>query len=285
MADLPIYLAGTNVTLAIPLVDTGGKEISPISVSYRLLDQYGAELSPQALLSEYVPGAKDARVSVPASLNALPADGASRDIRSIELTCTTDCFTTVISKDYIIELSDPLVIGVNSFQGYAQSQLTALEIPKIAGWALSSQDDRVAALIEARVKIVRLNFSFLNSNVNFGQDQLNFVPEGEYQSRYAMANGMFIFNGNLDLLSAQQYKVLPERFKKALRKAQVAEADHILKDGNDTISRRIEGLIEDKIGETRQRYRATAPINSSVCPRAMGYISNFIVSAVKISRA
>lgn len=282
--SLPVYLVNNEVKLTVELVDSAGNYINTNSVTYRVLDQDEKVLVASRPADDYVPGVTEVTVTIPSELNGINTSINTREVRSVEVTCVTDNFTIAFSKSYAIELSDPLVTGLNSFQSYAQAQLTALDIPGIPAWQAASEDERIAAMVEARQHVIQLNFSLLNSNVNFGQDQLTYVPEGQYQSQYVARNSLFLFNGNLGLLNPTQYLALPERFRKTLRQAQIVEADHILDGGGSDAKRQI-GIIEDKIGETRQRYRATKALELPVCRRALSYMSYYVTFSKRIGRA
>lgn len=281
--SLDVFLNNTAVTLTVDLVNEQGDALLVSAIQYRVINQDGTELIPRQALSGFIEGDTSATVTVPANLNQL-ADGHTREIRSVELICTTEAGTVSFSRNYGIEAIDPLVIPNTSFQSYAMAQLTALDIPNLAAWNAASESQRMAALMDAREHIVQLNFNLLNSNVNFGQDQLAYVPEGQFQSSYVARNSLFIFNGNLAILNTTQFTALPEKFKRALRQAQLVEADFILSGATDE-HRRSAGIIEDEIGESRQKYRDSVPLRLPVCRRALGYLSYYVTFAKRIGRA
>lgn len=280
--SVSVYLAGTAVKQSVSLVNEDGSIIPITSITYRVLNQDEQVLVNSSPATDFVIGSGEVTITVPPSVNQIAA-GNAREIRSVELTCVSDSNTIVFASSYGIELPDPLVTGLNSFQNFALAQLTVLDIPNLPAWDSASENERVAALIDAREHIVQLNFSLLNSNINFGQDQLTFVPEGEYQSQYVARNGLFLFNGNLALLNPTQFLALPERFRKALRQAQVVEADNILGGGGIDFNRQL-GMTENEIGETRQKYRDSMPLNLPVCTRAIRYLSYYVNFSKRIGR-
>jgi hypothetical protein len=279
---LDIYLAGTEVTLTIDLVDAAGNELSVNSVQYSVLDMNGVALVPQASLASFTSGDSQAVVVIPTTSNQLTAS-ATREIRTVELRCATDTGTIGISKTYAIETTDPLKIPETSFQTFPMAQLTALDMPNIAAFNAASERDQIAALMDAREHITQLNFNMLNSNVNFGQDSLNYVPEGSFQSSYVARNSLFLFNGNLNLLNETQFNQLPEKFKRALRQAQVVEANYIL-GGEPDDARRTAGVIEEKIGESTTKFVQGHMLTLPVCRRALGYLSYYVSFAKRIGR-
>jgi hypothetical protein len=280
---LDVFLVNTEVTLAIDLVDDAGNALTVDSVAYRVVDQDGVVKVAQTNLTTFTAGDPQATVIVAASVNQM-ALGNTREIRSVELICDTESGTIGFAKTYGLETLAPLVTGANSFQTFPMAELTAMDMPNLDGWESASEQSKVRALIDAREHICQLNFNLLNSNANFGQDQLAYVPEGQYQSSYVAQNSLFIFNGDLGILNETQYAALPDRFKKALRQAQVAEANAIL-GGDSNESRRQSGIIEDEIGESRQKYRDSKPLQLPVCRRALGYLSGYVTFAKRIGRA
>lgn len=281
---LDVYLSGTEVALTIDLADPAGNPLTVNAVDYRVVNQDGTELVARTALTTFAAGDSSASVII-ASTNNVVATGNTREIRTVDLYCTLESGTILLTRSYAVELTDPLVVGVNSFQSFPQAQLTALDIPNIDAWDGASDQQKIQALMDAREHIVQLNFNLLNSNVNFGQDQLQYVPEGQYQSSYVARNSLFIFNGNLAILNASQYANLPERFKRALRQAQLVEANAIL-GGDQTDSMRTSGVIEDRIGESSQKFRDRGiPLRLPVCRRALGYLSYYVTFAKRIGRA
>lgn len=292
---MDIFLAGTPVSLSIPLQDRSGNPIVADSVDYRVVDQSGAEVVARTPLASFVAGDSTATVDILASQNAVAAIPSTitfnqidtfsvREVRTIELFVVVGGNTVLLLKSYAIEPSDPLVVGINSFQTFSQAELTALEVPNTPGWDSASDHDKIAALIEARQHLCQLNFWMLNSNVNWGQDSLNFVPEGSFDTPYAGSNhNPFVFNGNLSLLTPTNFARLPARFRAALNRAQLAEADTII--GGDPIDeRRKHGVVVETIGEVKQMYRQSKPVDLPCSRRALKYISYYVSFGKKIGR-
>lgn len=290
-----IFLAGTSVALIIPLADRSGNLLAVDAVSYRVVDHTGKEVVALTPLTSFTVGDTEATITVPGAINnivGIPTyitgqqiDAFQvREARTVELLLTIATNTILLSQAYALEPTDPLVVGINSFQTFAQSELCALDIPNLAAWNVATDGDKIAALVDARSHINQLNFWMMNSNANWGQDTLNFVPEGQYLTPYAAGGGhAFLFNGNLALLTPTQFQKLPVRFLMALSKAQVAEADSIL--GGDPVSeRRKEGLLLESIGEVKQMYRSGKPLDLPVSKRALRYLSQFVSFSKRIGR-
>ncbi len=296
---LQIYLAGLPITINIPIVSAQtGKTAFAQTVSYRVVNQDDVELVPLTAVSTFTPGSATATVQTDATVNTMaviPADSAitnnmigefsTRESRTIELHCAAqDGNVFVIRSTYGLEGTDPLHVGLNSFQTLPQAELTSMDIVGTAAWDAASDTDKIAAMIESWNRVCQLNFWLLNSNVNWGQDNLNYIPEGVYQSPYVSnGNQMFIFNGNLALLTPTQYANLPYRFKNCLKYAQVAESDFLL-GGDQTQLLRQGGVILETIGESKQMFRTTKALELPVSKRALKYLSQFVTFSKRIGR-
>lgn len=286
---MDIYLGGTSVSLTVPLVDMQGNPLAPDSVDYRVINSKGVEVVPRTPLDTFAPGMSEADVTIPAEINQLTPLGNinlygmaynTREARTVELYCLISGNTVLLSQSYGLQPSDVLIVGVNSFQTYAQSELTALDIPNLPGWDAADERQRTAALIDARYHIVQLNFSLLNSNSNLDQTNINYVPDVRSIGR----SDIFVFNGNLDLLTPNEYLTLPNKLQNVLRLSQVVEADYIL-GGQPVEGKRRAGLMESKAGESSQMFRPGKPLDLPVCRRAMSYLGYYVTFARRVTRS
>lgn len=270
-----VFLAGTDVTLSLPLLDSDGNALAVETIEFRVTDEAGAEVLPRAALVEFI--AESATVEIPVlAVNNTLGEGVTRGARFIELFCIVGGNTVVLNGGYVIQNVDRLAVGVNSFQTYPMAIYTATDMANLPGWDAASDDARRAALMEARHHINQLSFNALTSGNGWGQDNLNYVAEGT-------RDGFMTDSASLDSLTPAQFMQLPERFRKALCLAQIAEADVIL--GGDPIEKkRLEGLVADMVGESKQMFRPKTPLRLPVSRRALGYLSLWVSFAKKIGR-
>lgn len=279
-----VFRTATDVLLTIPLVDDSGNSLDATSISYRVIDADSAEIVPSSPVADFVASEAVVTVAIPAISNTLLA-GVARGLRSVELLCITAAGTVAIVTNYLIETADPLILGVNSFQTLVQAEFTSASIPNLTGWNAASTRDRIAALMDARMHINQLNFAPINGNSMWGQDSLNFVPEGATNTNFVSGNGSWLYGGDLSLISVTQFLNLPPRFATALRLAQVAEANFIL-GGDPEEGKRQSGLVMDQIGESRQAWRnnTSKPLQLPVCRRALSYLGQFVTFARRTNR-
>lgn len=257
------YLGGHSVTLTIPLIDADGATIAAQTASYRVIDQEEAELVAKVAHPTFIEGDESIEILIDGAINTLPL-GETRGMRVVELFLETAIGTIKLEQGYFIEATEVLVEGVNTFATYNKALYLSYEIPNIPGWTDAPRQGRIAALIAARRNIGRLRF------------------------RYAFgANQDIIDNtvGVSDLTNAtlDQWNALPKDFKEALYRAQIIEADFLL--GGDEIGDlRRSGLMSMSVGEAKQFFRTTRPLEGVVCKRAMKELSKWAVTGLRLAR-
>lgn len=266
------YLAGTDVHLEALFVDRDGNSLPIVGdIQYRILARDGAELLPWVNVQINAIEPHKVNVTVPASINQLSAQDEEsiiafgvRELRAAEVMATlVDGNRVAMVVSYAIEPTEVLVFGINSFCSLRQAQLVALDIPNMSGWNDAAQSDQIAAMIEAKERISRLQFSVTNRGQEYLAESTS-IPD-------------------IALLTPIQLGALPLRLLAALSKAQVAEANSIL--GIDPIDeKRRSGLVSEKIGESSESYRQSKAIELPVSKEAMRYLSAFIVFSKVITR-
>jgi len=278
---MDMYLGGTDVTSLVALADSFGNPLTVSTLEYEVVDQTGTAVVARAPIVGFVAGSPSVTITVPASANTLTSPNV-RETRRINLYGVVAGNTLLITQLYAIEANAVLVTGENSFQTYDEAELTSLDIPNLNGWNAATYREKIAALMEARVRLCKLNYSILNSNL-WAQDSLNFVPEGVWVSPWAL--GPFNFNGDISYIPADSFVNLPPRFLKALRLAQVAEANYITGIANgQVIDKQAQGIVEDTVGESKQVFTRGKPLQLAVCRDAARYLSAFITYNVRTSR-
>lgn len=265
---MKIFGAGVDVTVTIPLVDSGGNAYGiDGSVSYRVLDQLDVEIKPSSVLGTYVDGDIEVSITVWAALNALQGDNL-REARSIELSFSDGTNNVILKDFYVIEASQVLLVGVNSFQTYSEAMVSGLECVGIDAWDVADETQRIAALLDAKMHIAQLSFT----NIFQRYDQANIGDFG------------FFVAGNLDFMTPTIFGSFPDIFKKKLKLAQIVEANAIL--GDDPIGdQRRAGLTSSRIGETAETYRDGKPLILPVCARALSYLSGYITFNRRLGRS
>jgi hypothetical protein len=265
------YLAGTSVNLPIEFNDDDGNPLQVTEVSYRIIDQNGQESVPRTSLA-----LEDTTLSIasqhnqitPLDIDALTMESlghvAINEVRTVEFDIVlADGNTIGHDISYILYPRERLIVGLNSFQTQSQAMLTASATHDVEVFTSSTPAQRVAGLIEARDRICQLSFV----DMTLGQ---SYFGSGEQIK--------------LNELTPRQFNALSERFKAALRKAQIAEANVVLGGGDVIEQMRQQGLTSQTIGETHETYRNATPLNMLVSKVTMRCLSDFLANGKKITR-
>lgn len=256
---MKIYGDGSIVEVAIPLLTERGESFSPNTLTYRVLDEAGAELVASSALA--YGGETEMIVIVGAVSNTLGA-GETRMMRVVELTAITDEGIIVVESRYVIESITYLSVGDNSFQTYNEALLIEMDLIGVETWETAPAHKKKAALIEAYDSICKLTF-------RIGDRQDSLFPNSA--------------NVNIKYLTASEIAALDARMLLAIRKAQVIEADVVL--GGDPIAeKRKTGLMSETIGESSNMFRPGKPLVLPVSNRALHYLAPYITMRKVVGR-
>lgn len=267
------YLAGTPVKLAVRFTDSDGNPLSVTSATYRIVDDKSKEIQPSTsfnLLDTTLTIAPELNEVAAIDVNSLTSETMElvrlNEARIVEFELTlNDGNIRALDIPYVIVPRERLITGLNSFQTLREAYLTSMSVPNTASWDTASEDDRVSAMIEARLRICSFGFS----DVTLGQSYMN------------KSNRI----GNLGYVAPKDYTKLTPRFRKALQLAQIAEAEEILGGGDQSTLYRRNGLTSQTIGETQETYRAAAPLDMRLSKNAMRYLGQYISLNKKTGRA
>lgn len=268
------YLAASDVNLSFPVVDAQGQPLLPSAASYRVLDEDGNVLvgpvtvdgtvNPIVIL---IPAALNQTPQPPAS-NLVPQFGTLRAYRRCELTLSTGGGDVLLTQEYILapNANSILVPGTNSFQTINKAELVALDLPNLNGWNGATRDQRVSAMIQARLNLGQMSYRY-----RWSENWQNFIfPEfGIY---------------SIIQFTQDQYLSLPVDFRQSMERAQILEADDLL--GTDPVlAKRQQGITSETIGSSTTMFGQVRPVRQLICPRAMHELSRYIVKRIRLSRA
>lgn len=249
------YFAGNDVSVTVPFVDGAGASITGLTgISYQVVDAAGGVLVDWTDVT-VSSSASSVAVTVAAAHNALAA-GEARDLRSVVVTYAYAGGTRDNSVEYIIEGADLLIVATNSFQTYNQAQLGALDLVNIDAFTATDKASRIAALINGYLSICNLEF------------ELNACAPLK----------------NLSTFTAAQVAALPARFLRALKQAQILEANELLDPGSVN-NKRQSGLMSETIGESSMMFRPTKILTLPVTRRSLDLLADWISWDIGIGRA
>jgi len=270
MSDEPIYTAGSELTLTLPLVDETGAQIDAASYTFSLYEEDGNEVETGS--GTLNAGAFDCELTLGASSNQLTV-GSRMGARQLVLNVVDDNGNThVISEIYILRASFvPLAVPAESGQTLLQANLLnrGMASGVLESWSYSDQGEQEAALMEAWNRLSRIAY-------NPWRD----VEEPDSDLSELVRYSDFVLNE----VSTDDWALLPENFKAALRRAQLIEAA-VLLGGDPTWDRMQEGLISKTVGESSEMFRSKPITNRSISPKARREIEGYIRQNISIGRS
>jgi len=221
-----------------------------------------------------VPGAAldgtTATLTIPAGVNILAA-GERQAFRLVRLRYqAAESFAgwREVEVSYLVQAADTeLVLQVNSFQGYNQALRVAGEMTGIADFLTASRADRVTAMIAAWRALTAMRYSIEVDST--AQNRIHDFPGAN--------------PGDLSLMTDVEFLSLDTRFLEAIRRAQVAEANHRISGGGPNGSRR-DGLMSSSIGEVSQMFRPSKPLDLGLSTAAMRELRGYLAIAPRVGR-
>lgn len=267
---MKIYPHGTAVTEAVRFVDLNGDPVVPTAATVRVLDQAGAEIVPATPVS-FAPGDMEAEIVVPGDLNVLTS-GIAQALRVIELTMETAVGPVVALARYAIRRPQRLIVLSNSFQTFDEALLESMDMPRMDGWSMAEEGDKIAALIEAHDRLTRIGYR---------------VPQpyaGDVTRRLDLREIEIIPPRRWQVMGVEEFLEMPAHFRRALRRAQIVEADVVL-NGDVIAGRRRAGLMSESVGESSMMFRPGKPLNLGVSEQALAYLASYVDIRMGLTRA
>lgn len=266
-------------SFTIPIVDAAGVKIEATSASWELFDERGNSLDAGAV-ADFDPAKDYVTFEIAGDKLSLPGATPSAGREIVVALATSDGEIEV--RDYfLIVASRPLALMENSFVTYAESLGVRQGFgPILNGWdATLDVTSRGQALAEAFERLLRMSYK---------------VPFLDWQSR--VPSDYAVFGDGTDLpwdytrrvrlrgMSVADFDQLPPDFVKAIKRAQLLEADIIL--GGDVVGRkRQDGIISETIGESSTYFSSKPYLNLPVSRQAYEEIKRYVTLKIGVARA
>lgn len=159
------------------------------------------------------------------------------------------------SEVIMMEASDTLVKGENSFQGYWEAIMLAEELPGMDSFKAMEKSEQIAAMITSYRLMAGMTF---------------------------MSKGKIIWD--ITSLNAEELDTLDPGLLEALCIAQLVEANESL-DSNSSQAKRLDGIMSETIGESSMMFRSgKVATNSVLSRRSMGFLRKYLVITARIER-
>lgn len=272
----PVYRSGSTVPVTVTLPLDGSDPLIPSAVSVTVKDETGVVIT---TLNPTLPVSGDTSVAfeIGATHNTL-GSGVRKGVRSVETQFTTANGIFFDTTHYIIESSVQLVVLENSFQTYPEALMNRTDLPSLNGWDAAADSARIAALQIAHWNMCAMRYQYRVGIA--GQSRITDFPgvsSDPYGRVYAHVSDI---RNTLD----HEWDEFPDEFKTALKRAQLVEADVMLK-GDPVGDKRRAGIVSEKIGESSMLFRQVPEAQFAVSREALQHLKGFVAYSKRIARA
>lgn len=246
-------------TISVPLPLKDGVPSVPVSATFEVRDEAGVVIAAAAALD--LTGVTDAlAVTVLGNLNGL--EGKTRGARTVIVAMTFSDGGYVEPVSYLLIPALRLKRLTNTFVTDGEALITRSEMPALDGWDAAEKEDRTAALITAHRSLCRLTLRYKRDSEGAG----------------------YIYVTELDKLLDSEWAELPVEVQTALQRAQMREADILLR-GDPVADRRRSGIVSETVGESSMFFRQVPEVRGPVSREAMEEIGRYVFRSTRIARA
>ncbi|WP_456868319.1 hypothetical protein [Galbibacter sp. BG1] len=264
------YPEDYNISVTFPFTDLNDQPVVPISYSATLYDD---EETPLFEVSNppFDPDLGHVEVVIPKEFNRLGV-GQLTAGRVLHFSLHTADGVIPRKFSYVIEGTFRLVIMQNSFLTLEGAELVAREMINIPGWNNASEENRNIALIEAFNRLTRIPMRFRTENGDNDRGRLEMF-----------AQETVIQRSQWPTITREDFMNWPANFRKALRKAQITEANELL-EGDPIAKKHRAGILSETIGESSMMLRS-GKVERDVSSTTLQQLSGFIYYSHRIARS
>lgn len=268
----PVYTPHSTVKLTVAFPQPSGAPLIPSTVTRTVMDEAGVVLSPAEAVTVPPEATNSIEIEIPAALNDL--QGAQvRGARQVLVKFTTAAGEFEHVEVYLIEKSIILTRMQNSFVTYPEALMVRRDLVTLDGWDSASQADRVAALTFAHSNLCQMTYRFREGA---NQSRLGWEPGNPF--------GLWTYVYDIQLADEAEWNQYTREFKTALQRAQLAEADVLLK-GDPVGEKRRAGIISETIGESSMFFRQVPEVRLAVSREALTHLKGYVFRESRIARA
>lgn len=251
---ISVYPSGQTLIHRFELVDGQGL---PVTVqndagSYTLYDDAGDVVTgPTVVDTSLDPDYVDISIAPEHNATAMDESRAFRRlVFSFDSSDGSHYESTIV---YIVEASNMLEVGLNSFAVYGELMIAAQDYPELNVFHAAGEREQKAALINAYYNIANLSIILECDPIS-----------------------------TLDL-TASDIVALDSNALRAFKYAQIIEANSVL-GGNPVEDRRRMGLLSNSAGESAQFYRTSKPLELPVAKATASALRGYLTWSKRIAR-
>ena len=266
-AGVRTYLAGQALAIAVSTLREDGSAPAVASARYQVFDQDDV-LKSDWIEALVLASGNEVTLNVPMAANTL-SGSEKRGFRHARVELTLDDAAVEIrTLEYVIESESLLVLCENTFQTYGAAVLVGMDVPGLNDWSTATRAQRIGALIAAHRGLCSLCYR---------------TPSGYSEETYHSTLDGSVPN-DLSEVTLDQFNALDPRFVEAIKRAQVIEANELLK-GDEIGELRTAGVMSLTIGESKQFFRPGKSVDGFVSRRALKEIHRWIDNTTRIGRS
>ena len=260
------YPPNVRVRVTVPFVDLNGDPVTPTAVSVIVRDADGEQIG-AGFDATFAAGDTETEVAIEASYNVSPG------VRLVDVTLVTVDGQFPARIAYAVRGQELLTVPATSFQTAEEADLLATTLPNLGNWAGASPDLRRAALAQAYRNLVRLAY------------RIRPVGDWDDQVMFDFGNGDILVQPRFwPVMTSEEWKKLPERFRLAMCRAQIVEANELLSTSG-VADRRRSGLLSETIGESSMMFRSGKPLDLGIAGAALKEMTGFLDLRMTITRS
>lgn len=175
-----------------------------------------------------------------------------------------------LSTSVVLEAESILAFGLNTFLSDNQAMLAAAQFADstLSGWFSAERRERERALGTAYQRVMLLPLV-----VQWGDAQNRLTVDTYVSPQHLRPRDM----------TPAQLAALDTRMLKALKLAQLFEADEILK-GDPHRANAASNLTSLTVGESMQSMRQVKALDQGICPAAMVHVARWVDTSVRLGR-
>ncbi|WP_276122559.1 hypothetical protein [Pararhizobium qamdonense] len=275
---MKLYPENYDVTIDVLFTDNSGNPLVVTGVTAELYDGDDEQIEDFGSIPFDLADGK-VTVTVPADLNVLGVGelSAARTLR-VYLGNGTIVFPRFHS--YIIEAESRLELLNNTFLTLPAAEVLARDNPRLTAWSAATDEKKTAALINAYGRLSRVQLRYASHKV---EHKVVSTSNPVRHDRDRDRCDVVIKPGDWADITKADFLAMPIDLRKALRAAQIVEANEVLTD-NPYETRHRAGVISETVGESSIMLRG-GKLELGVSYEALRALTGFVYYSVRVARA
>lgn len=278
---MKLYPENYDVQLEVLFTDGLGQPMTVTAVSAILFDADDVEIADLGAVTFDLADGK-ATVTVPAEFNVL-GESETAAARTVRVKLETDATPVFRFVSYIIEAESRLEILNNTFLTLPAAEVLARDNPQLKAWNGASDEKKAAALINAYSRLSRVQLRYLKPKEEIAQPAIRPTPFPYLGYGQHCPDDVVIKPGDWGRrFGKRDFLKMPEDFRRAIRNAQIIEANAVLTD-NPYEQRHRAGVISETVGESSIMLRA-GKLELGVANETLRALTGYVYYNVRLAR-